>query len=210
MPIAKRLAHVLIVVLTLIVGASAAAIIVSQTSWFRHWLRGYIVRQADQYLNGQLSIGRLDGNLFFGVELKDVAVSMDGQEVAAVKDVGLDYSVFELITRGVSIDEINLDRPVLHLHKEGDAWSIARLIKRQEQEADREGPAYPMTVGSIGITDAAVVLDGQVGTSGVAVPQRFENVDATLSFKYEPVHYSIDIDRLSFKADNPELSLNTL
>jgi len=50
MQIVKRLTHVLVIVLTLIVGAAAAAIIVSQTAWFKNWLRVYIEREANQYL----------------------------------------------------------------------------------------------------------------------------------------------------------------
>src|SRR5919204_6200768 len=114
MRIARRLVHVLVIVLTLIIGATAAAIIVVQTAWFKNLLRTYIVREAHQYLNGQLSIGRLGGNLFFGVELENIAVSMDGSEVVAVKDLGLDYNVFELITKGVSVNDIRLNKPVLY------------------------------------------------------------------------------------------------
>ena len=62
MRLARRLLRALLIVLTLVIGAAAAAIIVSQTAWFRDWLRGYIVREARQYLNGQLSIERLRGN----------------------------------------------------------------------------------------------------------------------------------------------------
>src|SRR5215211_1854904 len=98
MSMVKRIAHVLIVVLTLIVGAAAAAIIVSQTAWFKNWLRGYIVAQANNYLNGTLSIERLGGNLFFGIEMENIGVSMDGSQVVAVKDLGLDYNVFQLLT----------------------------------------------------------------------------------------------------------------
>jgi len=54
MSIVKRVTHVLIIVLTLVVGATAAAVIVSQTAWFKNWLRGYIVAQANSYLNGTL------------------------------------------------------------------------------------------------------------------------------------------------------------
>src|SRR5436190_17239082 len=97
MRIVRRLLHVLVIVLTLIVGATAAAIIVAQTAWFKNLLRTYIVREANQYLNGQLSIGRAGGNLFFGVDLENIAVSMDGSQVDAVKVLGLDYNVFELI-----------------------------------------------------------------------------------------------------------------
>ena len=70
------------------------AVIVTQTTWFKEWLRGFIVRQAEDYVNGRLSIGRLDGNLFFGVELEDVDVTMNGKTVVDIKDVGLDYNVF--------------------------------------------------------------------------------------------------------------------
>src|SRR5712691_1784869 len=90
MLIVRRFAHVLILVLTLVIGAAAAAIIVSQTAWFKNWLRGYIVREANQYLNGTLTIDRLGGDLFFGIEMENVGVSMDGEQVVAVKDLGLD------------------------------------------------------------------------------------------------------------------------
>src|SRR5438309_3594600 len=109
MSIVKRMTHVLIVVLTLLVGATAAAVIVSQTAWFKNWLRGYIVRQANQYLNGTLSIERLGGSLFFGVEIENIGVSLDGSQVVAVKDLGLDYNVFQLLTKGLSVDSIRLD-----------------------------------------------------------------------------------------------------
>src|ERR1041385_8770886 len=172
----KRLTHVLAIVLTLIVGAAAAAIIVSQTAWFKNWLRGYIVREANQYLNGTLSIERLGGRLFFGVEMENIGVSVDGQPVVAVKDLGLDYSVFELITKGLSVDNIRLDKPVIYLRREGDTWSLSRLVKKQQTEADRSGPAKPMSIETIGISDGTLVIDGPVGTSGVAAPKRFDRL----------------------------------
>jgi len=84
------LTHVLTTVVTLVIGATAAAVIVSQTAWFKNWLRGYIVAQANRFLNGTLSIERLGGNLFFGLEMENIGVSLDGSQVVAVKDLGLD------------------------------------------------------------------------------------------------------------------------
>ena len=75
MRLTRRPLHALLIVLTLVIGAAAAAIIVSQTAWFRDWLRGYIVREARQYLNGQLSIERLGGNLFFGIQYARVILT---------------------------------------------------------------------------------------------------------------------------------------
>ncbi|MBA2304293.1 MAG: hypothetical protein H0W08_16900, partial [Acidobacteria bacterium] len=96
---------------TLIVGVMAVALIVSQTPWFRDWLRRYVVRESKQYLNGELSIGGLGGNLFFGVQLSDVALDVSGERVVAVKNVELDYSVFRLVSSGMVMDEIKLNQP---------------------------------------------------------------------------------------------------
>jgi autotransporter translocation and assembly factor TamB len=206
----RRLVHVLVIVLTLVVGAAAAAIIVSQTAWFKNWLRGYIIEQSANYLNGQLRIERLGGNLFFGVEMENVGISMDGTEVVAVSDLGLDYNVFELISSGMSIDDIRLNQPRIYLRREGDSWSITRLIKKQAQEADREGPARPIAIDNIEVTDGTLVLEQPVGTSGVDIPDRIEQFDADLAFKYEPVRYTIEVTEVSFRGAEPAIGLNEL
>ena len=114
--------------------------------------------------------------------MEDVAVSLNGSEVVSVKDLGLDYSIFELVSKGLFVDEIRLNQPTLYLRREGDTWSIAGLIKKQESEADRQGPAYPIAIGAIGISDASIVVDDPVGTTGVDVPSRIDRLDAQLSF----------------------------
>jgi uncharacterized protein involved in outer membrane biogenesis len=228
MRVVRRVVHALLLVLMLLVGATAAVVIVSQTARFKNWVRGYIVREAGQYLNGTVTIDRVDGNLFFGLEMENVRVSMDGSEVVVVKDLGLDYNAFELISTGLSVDNIRLNKPVIHLRREGDSWAISRLIKRQQQEADRQGPMRPITIDQIDITDGSVIVDGSsgpVGTSGagdlggstgasgtpgVVLPKRFEHLDAKLAFAYEPVHYSVDITQVSFRGSDPEIALNEL
>src|ERR1700692_3905755 len=97
MSVARRSLHGLAFVCTLIVGTASMAVIVTQTTWFKEWLRGFIVRQADDYVNGRLKIGRLDGNLFFGVEMEDVDITVNGKPVVALKDVGLDYNMLTFI-----------------------------------------------------------------------------------------------------------------
>ena len=111
MQLARRLTHALILVLTLMIGATAAAVIVSQTAWFKNWVRAYIVREAGLYLNGTLTIERLSGNVLFGLEMENIDVSMDGQHLVAVKDMGLDYNFWDFVTKGLSVDNLRLDKP---------------------------------------------------------------------------------------------------
>src|ERR671935_2259566 len=99
----RRLLQVVALAGTLMIGVIAIALIVSQTPWFRDWLRRYIVRESKQYLNGELTIGGLDGNLLFGVDLSDVAVDMSGERIVAAKALQVDYSIFQLISKGVYV-----------------------------------------------------------------------------------------------------------
>src|SRR5687767_6158676 len=110
----RRFLQVVALLCTLVVGVASMVVIVTQTTWFKEWLRGFIVRQAEDYVNGRLSIGRLDGNLFFGVELEDVDVTMQGKTVVQLKDVGVDYNAFSFIGGNVVLDDIRLNQPVLH------------------------------------------------------------------------------------------------
>src|SRR6187455_2212206 len=82
----RRSLQVVAFLCTLLVGVTSMAVIVTQTTWFKEWLRGFIVRQSEDYVNGRLSIGRLDGNLFSGVRLADVRVTQNGKTVVGVDD----------------------------------------------------------------------------------------------------------------------------
>src|SRR5215470_9685053 len=94
----RRLLHVLLVVLMLLVGTGALAAIVSQTAWFKNRVRIYVVAQASKYLNGDITIERLGGNLFSGLELEGIAITHDGRPIVSVKDIGLRYNLYQLAT----------------------------------------------------------------------------------------------------------------
>ena len=137
----RRALQVVALVGTLMVGIVALALIVSQTPWFRDWVRRYIVRESKQYLNGELSIGRIGGNLLFGVEVSDIAVDVSGERIVAAKAVEVDYNVFQLISKGVILNEIKLVEPALKLERDGQGWNLAHLVKRAGEGSGSRGPA---------------------------------------------------------------------
>ena len=206
----RKSLQVVALVGTLMVGIVAVALIVSQTPWFRDWVRRYIVRESKQYLNGELSIGRIGGNLLFGVEVSDIAVDVSGERIVAAKAIEVDYSVFQLISKGVVLNDIKLVEPALKLERNGQGWNLAHLVKRQQKEADREGPRRPITLESIEIADGRLTIADSTGADGYRLPQQIDDLDLKASFAYEPVHYSVVIDRLSVKSSAPQLALTEL
>src|SRR5687767_9776314 len=167
----RRSLQVVAFVMTLLIGTAAMAVIVTQTTWFKEWLRGFIVRQAEDYVNGRLTIGRLDGNLFFGLELQDVDVTVDGETVVGVKDVGVDYNAFSFIAGHVVLDSIRLKQPNLRVERTANGSKLTHLMKARTGDPDEPKTRRPIEIGEIGVSDGTLCLAGDVvGTSGTVDP----------------------------------------
>ena len=206
----RRTLQLVALVGTLIIGIVALALIVSQTPWFRDWLRKYAVRQAGNYVNGTVSIGSLGGNLFYGVQLRDVAIDVDGEHVVTLKSVEVKYSISELVSQGTTVREIRLEEPYILARRDARGWNLARLAKKQAQEADRKGPGRPLSLPSIEIVNGRAVVDDRRPSSTYRVPSRIDNLDVKAGFEYAPVHYSVTLERLSFAGAAPDLAVRNL
>ncbi len=206
----RRLLRIVAFVGTLLVGVVALSLIVSQTPWFRDWIRRYIVRESKQYLNGELTIGSLGGNLLFGIELGNVAVDVSGERIVAVKALSVDYSVFELVSTGIVLNEIKIDRPVVRLTRDQNGWNLARLVKRERKEANREGPRRTISLPVIEVVDASVSIDDRTPPWTFKLPSRIEGLNVKAGFEYAPVHYTVTLDQLSFRGTAPDLTMEQL
>ena len=212
MTFARKFLQVAAFICTLIVGVTAMVVIVSQTTWFKEWLRGFIVRQADDYVNGRLSIGRLDGNLFFGVEMEDVDVTVNGEQVVALKDVGVDYNFLTFLTDHVVLDHIRLNQPTLHLAQTDKGWNLVQLIKAQTPE--RPQSRKPIEIGEIGVSQGTLYIESQpggpVGTSGVNVPTVIEKIDASIGVSSDASELKVDVRHVALRGSNPPFGINAL
>ena len=106
-------------------------LIVSQTPWFRDWLRRTIIRESKQYLNGELTIGQVTRQPVFGVRLSDVAVDVSGERVVADQGARGRLQRLQLVSKGIVVDHIKLTAPDVRLARDATGWNIGRLVKAQ-------------------------------------------------------------------------------
>jgi len=182
--------------------------VVIETSFFKNWLRGVVVKQANQHINGTLAIGRFKGNLFSGVELEDVAVMMDGEPIVRIDALKTTYSIRELVSNGTTVDSITVVHPVVTAHREGAGWQLARLVKptNNQNKSTRR-----ISIRHVTITDGAVAIDKAQGQQSVDVPERIDKLNASLGLAYDPdKSTTVDIGGVSFVAANPGLELRQM
>ena len=205
---ARRFLQILAVVGALVVGTAALALVATQTVWFKEWLRGAIVRHAGDYINGELAIGRLDGNLFSGFGLNDVQLSMDGRPVVGADAIRIDYDALRLVRGDIVIDRIQLDRPVIRLERRGDSWNLAQLMKERESS---ESSGRPFAIRRLEVRGGRLDLEpGDVGGAAVNIPRRLQAIDVSMSLVSSPGELSAEIDRLAFRAEEPSLIVHEL
>jgi autotransporter translocation and assembly factor TamB len=200
-------AFVLLTSLAILIVALAA----TQTRWFKDWLQRYVAREAARYLNGELLISRLDGNLFGGVQLQKIQLVQGGKTVISADRIQVDYSLLNVIAHGLVIDEISIVRPVVRLRRDSQGWNVSRLVKEQAAEADREGPGRPLQITDIGIADGLVEIDDRTAATAQArLPRRVADLDFKGAFSYQPVNFTLEVGHLSFHGEEPALALNSL
>ena len=206
----RRTLQIVALVGTLVVGIIALALIASQTPWFKDWLRKFMVREASQYVNGNVSIGSLGGDLFYGIQLGDVSVDVNGEHIVTLKRLEVKYSIAELVSKGITVRQIRLEQPFVLLRHEASGWNVSNLVKKQQQEADRQGPGKPMTMPDIEIVDGRVQIDDRAPSPSYTLPKQITALNAKAAYAYEPVHYSVTLNQFSFAAADPSLTVRNL
>jgi len=212
MRVAYRFLRIAVVALAILVGVFVVAVLVTRTDRFHDWLRRYVTREITTVVNGDVSIGRLSGNLFSGADLEDVRVTQAGKPVVLVRSVGLRYNALDFVTKGIIIDAIRITSPRIALIRTREGWNISALVKAQQQEADRQGPARPIRISNIGISDGRVTIDDRTATPSDAykLPASIDHIDGAGEFAYQPVRMTVRLGHLSFRASDPALALNSV
>src|SRR5688500_5811523 len=143
----RRLSRYVAIAVLSIVIVLGAGVAVTQTSWFKNWLRQKAVSQAAQYLNGELTIARLGGNIFTGVELDGGVLHHEGQTPVAIDKLTVAYSAFTMISSGLVLDSMTLQNPTIVLQRDDAGWNFNRFVKTRRNTGGRGAP--PITMESI-------------------------------------------------------------
>jgi len=195
----------LVLGLTLLVGA---ALIATQTAWFRDWARGLGERQAARLLNGQLSIGRLDGNLWSGATLTDVRITQDRREVVRVERVRVTYNVRQLLSRQWRFPAITLTRPSIVLIHDTAGWHIANLLRPRRNDSPN---AQPVELPSLLVEQGTVAIeDATASPGGPRWPARVERLDGDFGLTLSRGLMDLTIRRATFDAAQPALRVAEL
>ena len=209
--VSATLARAVTGLVALLVAIVLLALVVVETGWAKNRLRDLIVGQANQYLTATLSIGRLEGSLFRGLQLGDISLGRGGHTLIRIDEVALTYSIQELFQKGTVIRSVRLTRPYIVGARMADGrWDLGALVKRDSREQDRTGPNRPIQIQSIEVIDGRISLQDPLDFGPAHVPTDFQQLHALFSFAYFPVRWTLNFSRVSWVGHAPDLSVSPL
>ena len=189
---------------------AGVAFFLIQTDWAKDELRGFLVRQANQYLTATLEIGRLEGSLIGGVQLGEVRLSRGSAAIVTIDEVSLAYSIRELFATGTFIRRLRLVRPQVVARQDDAKWNVASLLRREAPANESRGTARRISIRSIEVVDGDVTLRDPLTFGAVRVPSRFSRLNALFSLEYESAGLRLRFAEMSWEGDDANLTVNRL
>ncbi len=123
--------------LALVVSVTATLIVLGllwiRSPWGNELLRDQIVTRVGDAMNGEVRLGRLEGDPLSGLVLHDFAlIDEDGMPLVAAERVHVEYGLRPFFDKRVVLDRVVLVRPDIHLTRAADGrWNFQTIWKER-------------------------------------------------------------------------------
>jgi autotransporter translocation and assembly factor TamB len=103
----------------------------TQTDRGRERVRAFALERLDALTDGEVSVGRVEGNLLRGIRLVDVViVDAEGRPFLRADTVATRFSLLSLLRQRIVLSDVHLARPDIVLDRPpGEAWNYVRIFR---------------------------------------------------------------------------------
>ncbi|MBN1542269.1 translocation/assembly module TamB domain-containing protein [candidate division KSB1 bacterium] len=116
----------------------------TQTAVFRKLLKEQLTTQLNPFLQADLSIGRLNGNLFTRVVLEDLTLVQEGDTLLNVPRLRVAFRPLSLLHRQVVVRVLDIDDIQLFLVQRPDStWNWQNIVVSADSPADADTAQSP-------------------------------------------------------------------
>ncbi len=208
----KKALKITAVILTVILVLIVAALLLTQTAFFRDKARAFALERVNKLLNAELYVGSLEGNLFSHIELLDVGLVRDQDTLAHIGRLSLDFHALPILSKRIEVSSLVIDSLSADLRQNADSsWNFSNLVRTDTLDIEdslEAGFAYKIMIDKLAIQNSrASVLT--LDTASV-IPARIEEINLRLSAELDSAWARLDLAELRFDAFDPDLRLERL
>ncbi len=143
-------------------------IAITQTQIFRDRLRTAALSELESLFNGEIRIGRLDGDLITGISIDSITIDVNGGPFLRIPRLDVAYNFFALPGRTIAIRKLTLMRPEIRfLRPRGGRWNLSDLIRRHPADTAASAPfdwvidveRFEVLDGTVSLLDSLSLAD---------------------------------------------------
>lgn len=166
--------------------------------------------EVNKLLNGNLSIGKIEGNFFTGLSLQNVLLTLENDTLAQIEEIKASYNLWPLLRNTLDIYSAEIIRPKIFLKQVNDSvWNVQQIVKPGTETPEDE----PKSTGNFNIRLPVFrLVNGLIRTEtqDTVIPQRIENLNTELSVSWTKNQQQARLKQFSFSTKKPDFSLNRL
>ena len=166
--------------------------------------------QVNKIINGNLTIGKIEGNFFTRLSIKNVLITMEQDTLAYIEEIKAGYNLWPLLRNTLEIYSAEIIHPQIFLKQVNDSvWNVQQIVKPGPEKPELE--PEPSSGFNIRLPVFRLV-DGFIRTEtyDTIIPQRIENLNTELSLVWVENEQQARLKQFSFSARNPDFNLNRL
>ncbi|MBK3518412.1 translocation/assembly module TamB domain-containing protein [Carboxylicivirga marina] len=178
----------------------------TQTASFREFLRVKALEVTSPYFNGELAVGRIDGNLYNQIHLTDVRLSEGDSTVAYIDSLFVKYKLLDLKTKHIEIDTLFIQSLDFNLwYQDSTTMHLLYVLDKMIKKSDDTPAVFPIILDfkHIFIENANGAYQFKYGTPSVG----FEQVHIGANAFFKQKHVDVKLQKLSFQSRHPDFNL---
>ena len=173
---------------------------------------GYVifaVEQANNKLNGELQIGKINGNLFTELTISNVLFLQEEDTLARIFEIHVTWSPLQLLQKDISVKTLTLDSVYAKIKQLPDSsWNFNHLVQKSNEPPDTTAESKPfkyrISVDELNIEDSQV----EANTFSRLIPQKLEDLNIKLAGFYQHDSLYINLDEFRCQSSSPEFAIN--
>jgi hypothetical protein len=193
----------------------------TQTQMFRDRLRSMALDELDSVFVAGVALGEIHGNLVTGFSIDGITISMHGDTVLHADHLNIRYDLLQLWGKTVSVHDITLFRPEVHLTRSSKGkWNINEMLRPTEDDTTRNPFNWPVIVRRCEIRDGVVSISDSVGMQDPDNDRprdairysrlRVRDLNTVIAFQMQQGEYHASISRFSCTVPQSPISVRQL
>ncbi len=193
----------------LLLGTLLAAMLVTQSRFFKDWLRLEIQDIAAEKLAAEVRIGQIGGNLISDFQLKSLLIAQAADTVLYLPGLSFRIIPGRLLHNELQLKVLTVDSLLLFLRQKTDSsWNFQNLIKADSSVTsadEQEGWRCKINLQNIGFKAASINFLPLTKLRGL--PDKILNCNLELDVLFENEAVEIELHKLYFSTSDPQLAL---